>query len=73
MATGLWDSSYQDLLELVDLPTLECQRLETRLSLLYKIINKLCYFDETTLTISTSLRHHAPHMQSCFKSLFRQN
>ena len=24
MATGLWDSSYQDLLELVDLPTLEC-------------------------------------------------
>ena len=27
MATGLWDTSYQDL-ELVDLPTLECQRLE---------------------------------------------
>ena len=28
---------------------------------LYKIINKLCYFDETTFTISTSLSHHAPH------------
>ena len=28
-ATGLWDSGYQDLLELVDLPTLECRRLET--------------------------------------------
>ena len=35
MATGLWDSSYQDLLELVDLPTLEYRKLETRLSLLY--------------------------------------
>ena len=60
MATGLWDSSYQDLLELVDLPSLECRRLETRLSLLYKIINKLCYFDETTFTVSTSLvtMHH---------------
>ena len=51
----------QDLLELVDLPTLECRRLETRLSLLYKIINKLCYFDEGTFTVSTSLSHHAPH------------
>ena len=61
MATGLWDSGYQDLLELADLPSLECRRLETRLSLLYKIINKLCYFDETTFTVSTSLSHHAPH------------
>ena len=60
MATRLWDSSYQDLLELVDLPSLECRRLETRLSLLHKIINKLCYFDETTFTISTSYvtMHH---------------
>ena len=61
MATRLWDSSYQDLLGLVDLPALECLRLETRLNLLYKIINKLCYFDETTFTVSTSLSHHAPH------------
>ena len=43
MATGLWDSSYKDLLELVDLPTLECRRLETWFSLLYKVINKLFY------------------------------
>ena len=61
MAPGLWDSSYQDLLELVDLPTLECQRLETRLCLLYKIIYKLCYFNQSTFTVSTSLSHHAPH------------
>ena len=37
MATRLWDSSSRDLLELADLPTLECRRLETRLSLPYKL------------------------------------
>ena len=44
MATGLWDSSYQDLLEHVNLPTLECQRLETQLSLLYKITVEPLYY-----------------------------
>ena len=53
MATGLWDSSYQDLLELVDLPPLDCRRLETRLCLLYKIIYELCYLDQETFTVST--------------------
>ena len=61
MATGLWDTSYQDLLELVDLPTLECRRLETRLCLLYNIIYKLYCFNQSTFTLSTSLSHHAPH------------
>ena len=42
MATKSWDSSYQDLLELVDLSTLEHRRLETRLCLLYRIIYNLC-------------------------------
>ena len=51
MATRSWDSSYQDLLDLVDLPTLECRRLETRLCLLYKIIYNLCYFDEGVFTL----------------------
>ena len=41
MATKIWDSSYQDLLELVNLPTLEHRRLETRLCLLYRITHKL--------------------------------
>ena len=61
IATGLWDSSYQDLLELVDLPTLECRMLETWLCLLYKIIYKLCYFNPETFTVSTSLSHHTPY------------
>jgi len=41
MATKSWDSGYKDLLDLVDLLSLECRRLETRLCLLYKIIHKL--------------------------------
>ena len=62
MATRTWDSSYQDLLELVELPTLEHRRLETRLCLLYKIIHNLCYFDfDNIFTLSTSLSHHASH------------
>ena len=58
MATRSWDSSYQDVLDFVDLPSLECRRLETRLCLLYKIIYKLCYFDDG---IITPLTHHALH------------
>ena len=61
MATKIWDSSYQDLLELVNLPTLEHRRLETRLCLLYRITHKLCYFDDNIFTHSTSLSHHARH------------
>ena len=59
MATRSWDSSYQDLLDLVDLPSLECRRLETRLCFLYKIIYKLCY--DVFFTPSTSVTHHALH------------
>ena len=53
MATRSWDSSYQDLLDFVDLPSLEYRRLETRLCLLYKIIYKLCYFDDGIFTPSS--------------------
>ena len=61
LSSGDFPSSYQDLLDLVDLPTLECRRLETRLCLLYKIIYNLCYFDEGVFTLRTSLSHHVPH------------
>ena len=61
MATKSWDSGYEDLLDLVDLPSLESRRLETRLCLLYKIIHKLYYFDDGIFFPSTSLTHHAPH------------
>ena len=57
MATRCWDSSYQDLLELVDLPTLEHQRLEVRLCLLYRIIHNLCYFDSSVFALNTFCSH----------------
>ena len=43
IATRTWDSSYQDLLELVELPTLEHRRLETRLCLLYTRSYTICF------------------------------
>ena len=61
MATRAWDSSYHDLLGLVDLPYLEHRRLMTRLCLLYRIVYKLCYFEDNVFTLNTSPRHHAPH------------
>ncbi len=70
MATRSWDSSYQDLLELVDLPTLECRRLETRLCLLYKIIYNLCYFDNGVFALRTSHSHHVSTSQPCLNHPF---
>ena len=61
MATRSWDISYQDLLELVDLPTLEHRRLEARLCLLYRIIYNLCYFDSSVFALSTFCSHRRFH------------
>ena len=61
MATRCWDSSYQDLLELVNLPTLEQRRLEARLCLLYRIIHNLCYFDNSVFALSTFCSHRRFH------------
>ena len=61
MATRCWDSSYQDLLELVNLPTLEHRRLEARLCLLYRIIHNLCYFDNSVFALSMFCSHRRFH------------
>ena len=67
MATKSWDSSYEDLLDLVDLLHWSVRDLKPG-CLLYKIIHKLCYFDDGIFTPSTSLTHHAPHklVLNCF-------
>ena len=44
LAAHQWDSSYQDLLQLFELQTLEERRLHLKLGLMFKIINNLCYF-----------------------------
>ena len=61
MATRSWEDGYLHLLYLVDLPSLECRRLQARLSLLYKIIYKLCYFNESIFIHNTSATHHVHH------------
>ena len=42
LAAHQWDSSYQDLLQLFELPTLEERRLHLKLGLIFKIIHGLC-------------------------------
>ena len=44
LAAHQWDCSYEDLLELFQLPTLEERRLQLKLGLLFKIIHNLCHF-----------------------------
>ena len=61
MATRSWKNGYLHLLHLVDLPSLECRRLQARLCLPYKIIYKQCYFDEGIFTQNTSAAHHVRH------------
>ena len=41
-----WSTSYQDLLSLCDLPTLSNRRLHLKLTQVYKIIYRLCYFPD---------------------------
>ena len=64
MTTRSWDSSYQDLLELVDLPTLEHRRLEARLCPLYRarIIHNLCYYDSSVFALNTFYSHRRSHL-----------
>ncbi len=47
LASHQWDASYQDLLQLYELPTLEERRLHLKLGLMFKIINNLCYYPDT--------------------------
>ena len=43
-----WSTSYQELLSLCDLPTLSNRRLHLKLTQVYKIIYRLCYFPDHT-------------------------
>ena len=50
MATHNWTSDYQELLSLINLPTLE-RRTELQLSHLFKIVHNLYFFTEGLVTI----------------------
>ena len=42
MATKQWDSGYQELLDIMNVPSLTDHRLQLKLALLYKIVHSMC-------------------------------
>ena len=46
LASARWDSSYDELLELIEVKPLEERRIELKLGLLYKIVHNLCFFPD---------------------------
>ena len=50
MITKRWDCGYQELLDMVALPSLETRRLQSSLCMLYKIVHNLCYFPSHIIT-----------------------
>ena len=62
IATAHWDESYDNLLDLANLPPLHERRIHARLGLLYKIIYKLSYFPEGTFKFrGNSLPNRCSH------------
>ena len=53
VATRNWNSGYDDLLSLLELPTLERRRLELKLGQLFKIVHNLCYFPMILLNLGS--------------------
>ena len=71
MATHCWNSSYEELLALTNLPTLERRRLHLKLSHLYKIVHHQSFFPNGVV----SLREHsvAQHNSCSVHSLTLQS
>ena len=46
LASHRWDASYNELLDLFDLPSHEDRRLHLKLGLLFKIVQGLCYYPD---------------------------
>ena len=46
LATRQWDAGYEELLELLNIPSLQGRRIHLKLGLLYKIVHNLCYFPD---------------------------
>ena len=57
MATHNWNLNYQDLLSLVDLPTLESRRLQLKLGHLFKIVHGLCFFPSGIVSFREQIHH----------------
>ena len=44
VVTRRWDAGYQELLNMVNIPSIESRRLQSCMCTLYKIVHSLCYF-----------------------------
>ena len=54
LVSHLWDTSYEELLRLVDVPMLGERRLHLKLAHVYKIVHGLCYFPEDVFQTYTA-------------------
>ena len=52
-----WDTSYEELLRLVDVPMLGERRLHLKLAHVYKIVHGLCYFPDSVCMNPTAEKH----------------
>ena len=78
MATKRWDAGYDELLDLLNLPSLMYRRTHLKLCQLYKIIHGLCYFPDDIFTYwinstcrnvnSMSLLHPFAHTNAYYYS-----
>ena len=55
MVSHRWDAGYEELLELLNIPSLQERRIHLKLGLLYKIIHGLCYFPDEVFTFRPNL------------------
>ena len=62
IASGRWDASYKELLDLFQLPNVEERRLDLKLGLLFKIVHGLCHFPG--IESFTTLQNYYPSRNS---------
>ena len=61
MATKQWDSGYQELLDIMNVPSLADRRLQLKLALFYKIVHGMCYFPSDILCPRTNYSLRTNH------------
>ena len=61
LASHRWDASYNELLDLFDLPSHEDRRLHLKLGLLFKIVHGLCYYPDVPLFRDQSYSYRSNH------------
>ena len=63
LASARWDSSYDELLELIEVKPLEERRIELKLGLLYKIVHNLCFFPDSSWEYRKCRSNRSSHSQ----------